>query len=93
MAYKYWQERFDEDELEEWTDSLANLVLLGFRKNIQAQNYDFPTKKEIYSNKDNVATSFRTTQMVLREKEWNIKALKNRKRKLIEKINEVIDIF
>lgn len=93
LAYKYWQERFDEDELEEWTDSLANLVLLGFRKNIQAQNYDFPTKRKIYSNKDKVATSFRTTQMVLREKEWNIKALKSRKRKLIEKINEVIDIF
>lgn len=53
----------------------------------------FQPKKEIYSNKDNVATSFRTTQMVLREKEWNIKALKSRKRKLIEKINEVIDIF
>lgn len=93
IEHQYWKERFDEDELEEWTNNLANLVLLGFRKNIQAQNYDFPTKKEIYSNKDNVTTRFMTTQVVLNEKEWNVKTLKNRKNKLINKINEVIDIF
>lgn len=93
IEHKYWKERFNEDELEEWTNNLANLVLLGFRKNIQAQNYDFPTKKEIYSNKDNVTTRFITTQQVLNEKEWNVKTLKNRKNKLINKINEVIDIF
>lgn len=93
VAHEYWKDRFDEQELEEWTDNLANFILLGFRKNIQAQNYDFPTKKQIYSNKDKVATAFHTTKEVLQEKEWNVKALRHRKKKLIEKINEVIDIF
>lgn len=92
-AYSYWKNRFDEEELKDWTDNLANLILLGFRKNIQAQNYDFPAKKQIYKNKDKVATAFHTTKEVLQEKEWNIKALRNRKKRLIEKINQVIDIF
>src|SRR5699024_7777471 len=43
-----WMTQFTDDEREEWTHRLANLVLLNRRKNSEAQNYDFAKKKEKY---------------------------------------------
>ena len=72
---------------------LANLVLLDLRKNIQAQNYDFQTKKEAYSNKDNIMTAFHTTRDIIECVEWNEEELKSRKLKLVNKINNVLNII
>ena len=63
------------------------------RKNIQAQNYDFNSKKEAYFNNDNVVTSFHTTRDIKEIDEWNEEALKSRKKKLVNKINKIINIF
>jgi uncharacterized protein with ParB-like and HNH nuclease domain len=90
---EFWNNIFTIEQREIWTNSLANLVLLSLRKNIQAQNYDFNSKKEAYFNNDNVVTSFHTTRDIKEICEWNEKELKLRKDKLVNKINEIINIF
>ncbi len=89
----YWQERFDEDELYKWTNSLANLTLLSMRKNIQAANYSFAKKKEAYQNKDNVITSFLMTQEIANNDQWTVKELEERQAKLLGKVMGKLDLF
>ena len=43
-----WQLDFTTAQRAQWTNRLANLVLLSNRKNAQAQNYEFAQKKEKY---------------------------------------------
>ena len=88
-----WKNYFTDEQINFWTNSLANLVLLDLRKNIQAQNYDFQTKKEAYSNKDNIMTAFHTTRDIIECVEWNEEELKSRKLKLVNKINNVLNII
>ena len=90
---EYWDKIFSEDEKEDWTNALANLTLLALRKNIQAQNDDFESKKKIYKDKDNKITSFVITQDILNEQRWDLQALESRQEKLINKINEIVHIF
>jgi len=88
-----WDKIFTTEELDKWTNSLANLTLLSMRKNIQAQNFSFFKKKDAYQNKDNVETSFRITQKILNKSKWNVEELENRELELVEKINEKINLF
>ena len=76
-----WCKDFTEDERTEWTNKLANLVLLSHRKNSRAQNYDFGRKKKEYFQKGKVPT-FALTLQVLNETEWTPEVLKRRQRKL-----------
>lgn len=91
--YEYWTNLFTKEQQEKWTNSLANLTLLRYRKNIQAKNYDFPTKKDIYRNNDNVITCFRMTEWLLNKEKWSEIELQERNEKLIDCIGEIIDIF
>jgi len=43
-----WRVDWSEEDHDELKNKLGNLVLLSRRKNSQAQNYDFKTKKEVY---------------------------------------------
>ena len=63
------------------------------RKNIQALNYDFEKKKKAYQNSDNVISSFVITQDIINGQKWDIEILEKREKKLLHKINEVLDIF
>lgn len=89
----YWANIFTVEQRELWTNSLPNLVLLSLRKNIQAQNYNFDLKKEAYFDNDNVSTYFHTTRDIKEIIIWNEKELRIRKDKLINKINNIINIF
>ena len=73
----------DEDEREEWTDRLANLVLLSRSKNARAQNFDFDRKKREYFQKDGVA-AFAITTQVVNETAWTPKVLERRQKNLID---------
>jgi uncharacterized protein with ParB-like and HNH nuclease domain len=88
-----WKNLFTNEQIEEWTNSLANLTLLSLRKNIQAQNYNFKIKKEAYSDKDNIVTSFHTTRDIIMCDQWNEKTLRERKERLINKIISIIHII
>ncbi len=99
-----WVKDFSEEERGLYTHSLANLTLLGGKKNTkalsQALNQDFKEKKEIYMGKtialDNKKT-FRvmtcydmTKNDVCRYTEWTPKSLEKRKEELIQKIESVL---
>jgi hypothetical protein len=88
-----WDKIFTKEERDTWTDSLANLTLLAMRKNIQAQNFSFDKKKEVYRNKDNVITSFNITKDILDNDKWEVKELEGREDKLINQINKKLDLF
>lgn len=101
-----WVKDFSEEERERYTHSLANLTLLGGKKNTKALsqvlNQDFKEKKEIYMGKtitlDNKKT-FRvmtcydmTKNDVCRYTEWTPKSLETRKEELIKCIESVLTL-
>ncbi|MGL2523997.1 DUF262 domain-containing protein [Helicobacter pylori] len=97
-----WVKDFSEEERGLYTHSLANLTLLGGKKNDQASNKDFKEKKEIYMGKtialDNKKT-FRvmtcydmTKNDVCRYTEWTPKSLEKRKEELIKRIESVLTL-
>ncbi|GAA7400644.1 DUF262 domain-containing protein [Helicobacter pylori] len=101
-----WVKDFSEEERELYTHSLANLTLLGGKKNTkalsQALNQDFKEKKEIYMGKpvalDNKKT-FRvmtcydmTKNDVCHYTEWTPKSLEKRKEELIQIIESVLTL-
>ncbi|EMG91546.1 hypothetical protein HMPREF1399_01499 [Helicobacter pylori GAM118Bi] len=99
-----WVKDFSEEERECYTHSLANLTLLGGKKNTKALsqvlNQDFKEKKEIYMGKtialDNkktfkVMTCYDMTKNdVCNYTEWTPKSLEKRKEELIQKIESVL---
>ncbi|MGN8406106.1 DUF262 domain-containing protein [Helicobacter pylori] len=99
-----WVKDFSEEERELYTHSLANLTLLGGKKNTKALsqilNQDFKEKKEIYMGKtialDNKKT-FRvmtcydmTKNDVCHYTEWMPTSLEKRKEELIKRIESVL---
>ncbi|WP_121299004.1 DUF262 domain-containing protein [Helicobacter pylori] len=101
-----WMKDFSEEERELYTHSLANLTLLGGKKNNQASNKDFKEKKEIYMGnavklgKDKrgreeifkVMTCYKMTIDVAQYTEWTPKSLEKRKEELIQKIESVLTL-
>ena len=71
----------------EWVHRIGNLVLLSRRKNSEANNYDFETKKTKYfqSAKTGVANFALTTQ-VLGVKDWTPAMLEQRQVDLLSKL-------
>ncbi len=101
-----WVKDFSEEERELYTHSLANLTLLGGKKNTQASNKDFKEKKEIYMGnavklgKDKrgrektfkVMTCYKMTIDVAQYAEWTPKSLEKRKEELIKIIESVLTL-
>ncbi|MGL2486285.1 DUF262 domain-containing protein [Helicobacter pylori] len=99
-----WVKDFSEEERESYTHSLANLTILGGKKNITASNRDFKEKKEIYMGhavklgKDKrgrektfkVMTCYKMTIDVAQYTEWTPKSLEKRKEELIQIIESVL---
>ncbi len=101
-----WVKDFSEEERGLYTHSLANLTLLGGKKNNQASNKDFKEKKEIYMGnavklgKDKrgreeifkVMTCYKMTIDVAQYTEWTPTSLEKRKEELIQKIESVLTL-
>ncbi|GAA9278552.1 DUF262 domain-containing protein [Helicobacter pylori] len=97
-----WVKDFSEEERGLYTHSLANLTLLGGKKNTQALNLDFKDKKKIYMGEEirlnkketfRVMTCYNTTKdIVHRYTEWTPKSLEKRKEELIEIIEGVLTL-
>jgi uncharacterized protein with ParB-like and HNH nuclease domain len=98
-------EHIDKDFGNKYLHKAGNITLLSARKNIEAQNYSFKTKIEIYkgSGKDGTKkegiTSFRISQKIVDEynsnkfkKNWNEEAVKDRHNWLLGQLGEVLDI-
>ncbi|GAA7380885.1 DUF262 domain-containing protein [Helicobacter pylori] len=97
-----WVKDFSEEERELYTHSLANLTLLGSKKNTKASNLDFKDKKKIYMGEEirlNKKKTFKvmdcydiTKNDVCRYTEWTPKSLEKRKEELIEIIESVLTL-
>ncbi|MGN8516526.1 DUF262 domain-containing protein [Helicobacter pylori] len=101
-----WVKDFSEEERELYTHSLANLTLLGGKKNTkalsQALNQDFKEKKEIYMGKPIVLDNKKTFKVmtcydmtkndVCNYAEWTPTSLEKRKEELIKRIESVLTL-
>ncbi len=101
-----WVKDFSEEERELYTHSLANLTLLGGKKNTKALsqvlNQDFKEKKEIYMGKTIVLDNKKTFRVmtcydmtkndVCRYTEWTPTSLEKRKEELIQIIESVLEL-
>ena len=82
-----WMEWFPEEAIREgWVHRLANLVLLSRKKNSEAQNFDFETKKETYFKSDKGVSPFVLTTQVLAQADWTPAFLQTRQETLLEKL-------
>lgn len=73
----------DPVEREKWLHKLGNILPLSKRKNSQAQNYEFPVKKEKYFKTKGVS-SFALTTQVLNYTTWTPAIVQKRQSELIE---------
>ncbi|WP_100968217.1 DUF262 domain-containing protein [Helicobacter pylori] len=97
-----WVKDFSEEERALYAHSLANLTLLGGKKNAQASNLDFKDKKKIYMGEEitlgkkktfRVMTCYDMTKNdVCRYTEWTPKSLEKRKEELIQIIESVLTL-
>ncbi len=100
-----WVKDFSEEERGLYTHSLANLTLLGGKKNSQASNLDFKDKKKIYmgymgeeirsrkTKTSKVMTCYKMTIDIAHHyTEWTPKSLEKRKEELIEIIESVLEL-
>jgi hypothetical protein len=78
-----WAQNFSEEQREEWTHRLANLVLLNRAKNSEAQRLDFDEKKTKYFTGPNGVAAFALTTQVLKESAWTPDVLKERQKTLV----------
>ncbi|GAA9654713.1 DUF262 domain-containing protein [Helicobacter pylori] len=97
-----WVKDFSEEERESYTHSLANLTLLGGKKNSQASNLDFKDKKKIYMGEEiklnkkktfRVMTCYKTTIDIAHHyTEWTPKSLEKREKDLMSIIESVLTL-
>lgn len=97
-----WAKDFSEEERERYTHSLANLTLLGGKRNSQASNLDFKDKKKIYMGEEirlNKKETFRvmtcykmTIDIAHHYTEWTPQSLEKRKKELIKIIESVLTL-
>ncbi|MGN8514147.1 DUF262 domain-containing protein [Helicobacter pylori] len=86
-----WVKDFSEEERKLYTHSLANLTLLGGKKNTKASNLDFEDKKKIYMGKV-MACYKMTIDIAHRYTEWTPKSLEKRKEELIQIIEGALTL-
>ncbi|GAA7538442.1 DUF262 domain-containing protein [Helicobacter pylori] len=97
-----WAKNFSEEERECYTHSLANLTLLGSKKNTESLNLDFKDKKKIYMGEEirlnkkksfGVMTCYKMTIDIAHHyTEWTPKSLEKRKEELIKIIESVLTL-
>ncbi len=95
-----WVKDFSEEERERYTHSLANLTLLGGKKNDEASNLDFKDKKKIYMGEEirlskkrpfKVMTCYKMTIDIAHHyTEWTPKSLEKREKDLMSIIESVL---
>ncbi len=97
-----WAKDFSEEERERYTHSLANLTLLGGKKNTKASNLDFKDKKKIYMGEEirlnkkktfRAMTCYDTTKDIAHHyTEWTPKSLEEREKDLMSIIESVLTL-
>lgn len=82
-AKSQWRNDFNNDERLEWTNKLANLVLISQKKNSALSNLDFEEKKSIYLKKR--IDAFHANKIFIeKNKKWTPATLEKRQKELVE---------
>ena len=97
QAYKHkkeWNTAFPNPEDFELVNNIGNLTLLGFKKNIGAQNKAFKEKREFYAKeqKKDKVTSFILTQKIIDKQQWERKDIFERKKFVLDKLKDIFNI-
>lgn len=87
-----WVVDFDADQRLSLTHKLGNLLLLNHRKNSQANNYDFVTKKTKYFSDSTGSAVFALTTQVIGEPVWTPDVVEMRQRVLTDLLAKEWDI-
>lgn len=74
----------DQEERNCWVHKIGNLLPLAKRKNSQAQNFDFSTKKDKYFRGKTGVAAYALTTQVLMYSEWKPETVRERQNDLIE---------
>ena len=74
----------DQEERNGWVHKIGNLLPLAKRKNSQAQNFDFSTKKDKYFRGKTGVAAYALTTQVLMYSEWKPETVRERQNDLIE---------
>ncbi|MEV4015662.1 DUF262 domain-containing HNH endonuclease family protein [Nonomuraea angiospora] len=84
-----WWSAFTDKQHDFWVHRLANLVLLTRRKNSEASNLDFETKKEKYFTTRTGTSPFALTSQVLATEEWTPAYLWHRQEALVAALRDL----
>ena len=80
-----WIETFTKAQREEWTNRLANLVLISGKKNSKLSNRDFLEKKEKYMTDEKFKNSLLPSSgIVFDYNEWTINSLEKRQQEMLD---------
>jgi hypothetical protein len=83
-----WANSWDQQQHEAELHRIGNLVLLTRKKNSQAQNYDFDTKKQRYFQENGGVSSFAITSQVLASEDWTPPIVAARQRALLKVLRQ-----
>lgn len=81
-----WKKDFTDQQREEWTDRLGNLVLISTRKNTSQGRLDYAGKKERYFTK-RISTCPNSLRVLNKYNQWTIAELKENHNEVITKIS------
>ena len=81
-----WYEDFTEEQRQQWTDRLGNLVLITTRKNTSLGNLDYSDKKKRYF--ENRISTCPNSLRVLRCDEWTPNDLEENHNAVLEKLRK-----
>ena len=82
-----WRVKFSNEDREEWTNKLGNLILLTKRKNSKLSNLEFKDKKEKYLA-DKILLFPSVFEVYSNGEDWNIDILKIRQNRIINLLIE-----
>lgn len=82
-----WRVKFSNEDREEWTNKLGNLILLTKRKNSKLSNLEFKDKKEKYLA-DKMLLFPSVFEVYSNGEDWNIDILKIRQNRIVNLLIE-----
>ena len=82
-----WRAKFSNEDREEWTNKLGNLILLTKRKNSKLSNLEFKDKKEKYLA-DKILLFPSVFEVYSNGEDWNIDILKTRQKRIVNLLIE-----
>ena len=82
-----WAKDFTEEERDEWTNKLGNLMLLSRRKNSSLSNLDYADKAKRYFDK-NIELFSNSVNIYQKHKTWTLKELTDNHEEIMRRLKE-----